>query len=212
MPISAQESLDKLKAEVKDCKNCPDLVKIRIQPVSGEGAPKANIMIVGSHPCKDGAEKTGVAFSGDETGKFFRDILKNAGLSLKRDTYLTYLVKCSPDKIVDSRSPGKEVKVIKPLKKHVDNCIRHLTGEISILTPHVIVSLGLDVSNIILNKFFSVDKKFDDMGKIHMKMFENPSFKLVPFYSPREVIVDRTIPEDKYIEDFRALSAILKMV
>ncbi|MBN2073082.1 MAG: uracil-DNA glycosylase [Actinobacteria bacterium] len=204
--------MEKLKAEIKACKRCPDIVKIRINPVPGEGASRASIMIVGGYPAINGAEKTGSPFSGDETGKFLRDILNDTGLSLKKNTYLTYLVKCTPKKIMNAGSPEEEVREVKPSMRHIDNCIRYLTAEISILTPHIIVSLGLDVSNIILNKFFSVDKDFNNMGKIHMKVFENPSFKLVPFFSPRDVTMKNAISRDKYIEDFRALSKLLKIV
>src|SRR4030042_1419963 len=70
------------------------------------------------------------------------------------------------------------------IKKHIDNCISYLTREISIITPHIIVSMGLDVSNIILEKYFSIEKKYRDIEKIYMKIFDNPSFKLVPFFDP----------------------------
>ena len=45
-----------------------------------------------------------------------------------------------------------------------------------------------------------------------MRVFENPSFKLVPFFSPHDVKTEKTISEEKYIEDFKSLSKLLKMV
>jgi len=50
------------------------------------------------------------------------------------------------------------------------------------------------------------------MEKIHMRVFENPSFKLVPFFSPHDVKTAKIISEEKYIEDFKSLSKLLKMV
>jgi uracil-DNA glycosylase family 4 len=181
---------------------------LRKTSVPGAGAPKANIIIVSDFPHKDGAEKDGIPFSGDESGQFIRDILDEVKLSLNKDTYLTYLVRCTPRKKKD----GKVTEEKKPTAANIKNCIPYLIQEISISTPHIIVSLGLDVSNTLLQNFFSIGKKYRKMEDIHMRVFENPSFKLVPFFSPHDVKSEKTIPEEKYIEDFKSLAKLLKMV
>jgi uracil-DNA glycosylase family 4 len=212
MPISAKESIKKLSSEILSCQRCKDLAKLRKTSVPGTGAPKANIIIVSDFPHKDGAEKKGVPFTGDDSGKFMMDILKEVKLSLTKDTYITYLVKCTPRKEVKVKD-GKKVKEgKKPAARHVSNCISYLTQEISISTPHILVSLGLDVSNTLLQNFFSIDKKFRKIEKIHMRVFENPSFKLVPFFSPHDVVVEKVISKEKYIEDFNSLARVLKIV
>jgi len=209
MPISSKKSLDKLSEEVIHCKRCLDLVKTRLNPVPGKGAPNAKIIIVKSHPSSDGAEKTGKPFTGDMSGELIRELIKDSALSLNTDIYLTYLTKCTPRKALDG---GKTSELKKPLLKHVNNCTSFLNEEISITTPHMIMSLGIDVSNILLNKFFSVDKKYRKMDKIHMKIFENPSFKLVPFFAPEDVYIDKIIAEDKYKEDFNSLAKLLSVI
>ena len=211
MPISAKESINKLKEEVKNCRKCLDLVKTRKQSVSGTGSPKANIMIVGNYPRAEGAEKRGIPFTGDDSGKLVRKIFDETKLSLIKNIYITYLVKCTPRKTIKKGS-NPSVDNIEPLKKHINNCISYLTAEISIITPHIIVSMGLNVSNIILQKFFSVEKKYRSMKKIHMRVFENPSFKLVPFFSPQDVILNNIINEERYTRDFKSLSKFLKIV
>ncbi len=45
-----------------------------------------------------------------------------------------------------------------------------------------------------------------------MRVFENPSFKLVPFFSPHDVVVEKIISEKKYVEDFNSLARVLKIV
>ncbi len=208
MPISARESLTKLNKELAGCKKCPDMVKIKNKPIPGSGAPNANIIIVRSYPIDNfGGVSSGESQKED---KFLRKILNKTGLSLTKNTYITYLVKCTPGKLIEGN--GSSIKPSRPLKKHIKNCLPFLTQEISITTPHIIVSLGLDVSNIILNKFFSKDKEYRDIKKIHMKIFENPSFKLVPFFDPRDVLVTGEITEQKYINDFESLSRFLKVV
>jgi len=212
MPIIAKESIEKLRSEILSCQKCKDLAKLRKTSVPGTGAPKANIIIVSDFPHKDGAEKKGIPFTGDESGKFIMGILKQVKLSLARDTYITYLVKCTPRKLAGGKDGGQVKEEKKPAAKHVANCIPYLVQEISISTPHIIVSLGLDVSNTLLHNFFSVEKKFASIEKIHMRVFENPSFKLVPFFSPHDVVVEKIISEEKYIEDFKSLARLLKIV
>ncbi len=212
MPIIAKESIEKLRSEILSCQKCKDLAKLRKTSVPGTGAPKANIIIVSDFPHKDGAEKKGIPFTGDKSGKFMMDILKQVKLSLARDTYITYLVKCTPRKLAGGKDGGQVKEEKKPAAKHVANCIPYLVQEISISTPHIIVSLGLDVSNTLLHNFFSVEKKFASIEKIHMRVFENPSFKLVPFFSPHDVVVEKIISKEKYIKDFKSLARLLKIV
>ena len=212
MPINAKKSIEKLKSEILKCQKCRGLASLRKTAVPGTGSPKANIIIVSDFPHEDGAEKKGIPFTGDESGQFIRGIIKEVELSLDRDTYLTYLVKCTPRKSKSGASADKAGGEEKPSAVHIKNCIPYLIQEISISTPHIIVSLGLDVSNTLLKNFFSIDKKFKSMEKIHMRVFENPSFKLVPFFSPHDVKVAKIISEEKYIEDFKSLSKLLKMV
>jgi len=211
MPISAKESLKKLAEEVTQCKKCSDLAKLRNKPVPGTGSPNAKIIIVGNYPIEKSTEQAGKPFTNDPSGKLIKKIIKKINLSLSKDTYITYLVKCTPRKI-SSKDAVQAPVAIKPSKKHINNCISFLSKEISIITPHVIISLGLDVSNTILEKFFSLDKKYRSIDKIHMRIFENPSFKLVPFYEPQDVTTAKKIPEDKYIEDFRNLHNLLKVI
>jgi DNA polymerase len=208
MPINAKESIEKLNSEILSCQKCKILAELRKTSVPGAGSPKANIIIVSDFPHKDGAEKKGIPFTGDESGQFIRDILDEVKLSLDKDTYLTYLVRCTPRKKKD----GKVTEEKKPTAANIKNCISYLVQEISISTPHIIVSLGLDVSNTLLQSFFSIGKKFSKIEDIHMRVFENPSFKLVPFFSPHDVKSEKTIPEEKYIEDFKSLAKLLKMV
>lgn len=212
MPISAKESLSKLNKEIINCKKCTDLVKIRKNPpAAGTGASKARIIIICNYPLADKGSKKNISAGSEATDKFIRKILNKTGLSLTRDTYITHLIKCSPPEFPKDNESLKP-KSLKLKKKHIKNCIPFLTREISIITPHIIVSLGLDVSNIILQRYFSIEKKYRNMRKIHMRVFENPSFKLVPFFDPQEVLISGTINEEKYIKEFESLSKFLKIV
>jgi len=208
MPINAKKSIEKLNSEILSCQKCKMLAELRRTSVPGSGSPKANIIIVSDFPHENGAEEKGIPFTGDEPGKFVRDILDEVKLSLKKDTYITYMVKCTPR----IKKSGKVMEKKTPAPSNIKNCLPYLIQEISISTPHILVSLGLHVSNTLLENFFSIEKKYRKMEDIHMRVFENPSFKLVPFFSPHDVKTDKIISEEKYKEDFKSLSRLLKMV
>jgi uracil-DNA glycosylase family 4 len=210
MPISARESLNKLDREVSSCKKCLDLVKAGYKPVAGKGKSKANIIIVSNSPLISKFRDKNISTLDNMLNELMIKIFDRTGLSPTKDTYITSLIKCSPGKI--NEGGGHSTKKVKLQKKHTDNCIAYLTREISIITPHIIVSMGLDVSNIILEKFFSIENKYRDIKKIYMKIFENPSFKMVPFFDPLDVILKNTPDEEKFLKDFESLSRFLKMV
>jgi len=211
MPISARESLNKLNKDISNCRKCIDPVKTQKQSSPGSGAPKAKIMVVAYYPeSPDTAKKSSTISDGDRD-KFIKKLFNEAGLSFTRDIYVTYLIKCPSGKPTKEKG-GPGAGTVKSLKKNIDNCISFLSKEISIITPHIIISLGLDVSNVILQKFFSVSKKYRNMEKIHMRIFENPSFKLVPFSDPMDISKDGAISEEKFRKDFQALSKLLKII
>ncbi|MBM3708934.1 MAG: hypothetical protein FJW61_00730 [Actinobacteria bacterium] len=211
MPISSKKSLSKLNEEITSCKQCLDLVKTRIQPVHGTGASSAKLIIVGYYPFDDIVEKKGIPFTDSKEGKLISRVLAGTCLSLEADTYLTYLVKCNATKSVKNKGKKEEAAATGPSSRHIQNCMNYLTEEISIITPHIIISLGLDVSNIILKNFFSVTKKHSDIKKLHMRLFENPSFKLLPFYSASDV-EKGLISEEKFTEDFKSLSKLIAII
>jgi len=211
MPISARESLNKLNKDIGNCKKCIDPIKTRKQSSPGIGSSKAKIMVIADYPESLNTAKKGGTIISDDRDKFIRKLFNEAGLSFTRDIYVTYLIKCSSGKPTKEKG-GSGAGTIKSLKKHIDNCISFLSKEISIITPHIIISLGLDASNVILQKFFSVSKKYRSMEKIHMRIFENPSFKLVPFTDPLNISKSGAITEQKFKKDFQALSKLLKII
>jgi uracil-DNA glycosylase family 4 len=211
MPISARESLNKLNKDISNCKKCVGPIKTQKHSMPGSGAAKAKIMVIADYPDSVETGKKGIVTGGTSRNKFIIKLFDEAGLSFNRDIYITYLIKCSAGKLSKEKNTSRTGDS-KSFKKHVDNCISFLSKEISIITPHIIISLGLDVSNVILQKFFSVSKKYRNMEKIHMRIFENPSFKLVPFSDPLDIRKNGAITEEKFKKDFQSLSKLLKII
>jgi len=113
----------------QNCQRCPDLVKSRSQVVWGAGNHTTDIIFVGESPGRLGADKTGVPFKGDNSGKIFEKLLEHLGLK-RSQTYITNLVKCCPEK---GRAPAPgEIK----------NCVSWLHQELRNIRPRIIVTVG----------------------------------------------------------------------
>jgi uracil-DNA glycosylase len=151
--------LEKVSAEVIDCRKCPRLVEWRERvarektarfagqvywgrPVPGFGDPAARILVVGLAPAAHGGNRTGRIFTGDRSGDFligsmYRTGLANQPTSVSRDdglrlldSYLAAVNRCAP--------PGN-----KPTPLERDACLPYLEREIAALRRlRVVVALG----------------------------------------------------------------------
>jgi uracil-DNA glycosylase len=153
------DSLDRLAAEIIECRKCPRLVRYREavarakrpafrdwtywgRPVPGFGDPSARLLIVGLAPAAHGGNRTGRVFTGDRSGDWlyralFRSgfasqptaVSRDDGLTLT-DCYIAAAVRCAP--------PGN-----RPTKSEFTRCQPYLEREIGLLASlRVVVALG----------------------------------------------------------------------
>jgi uracil-DNA glycosylase family 4 len=153
-------SLDHLDGRVSVCRACPRLVEWREKvaldkrasyaadtywgrPVTGWGASKPRVLVMGLAPAAHGGNRTGRIFTGDRSGDWLYAALHRAGLAALPtsvdahdgqrliDTRITMPVHCAP--------PGN-----KPLPEERDACSPWLERELSWVLPHVraVVCLG----------------------------------------------------------------------
>ena len=123
-----------------DCSLCPALADNRRCIVHGYGDPSARLMLVGEAPGYLGADRTGVPFTGDRSGRRVQALLMALGLSEEsdvaaarprlRDVYLTNVVRCNP--------PGNR----NPTPAEVANCAPYLAAELASVAPAVVAALG----------------------------------------------------------------------
>lgn len=123
-----------------DCSLCPALADNRRCIVHGYGDPSARLMLVGEAPGYLGADRTGVPFTGDRSGRRVQALLMALGLSEEsdmaaarprlRDVYLTNVVRCNP--------PGNR----NPTPAEVANCAPYLAAELAAIQPQVVAALG----------------------------------------------------------------------
>jgi len=138
-----------------DCVDCERLVTVRKEnskkfptyynrPVLANGYEKTKLLIVGLAPGLHGANATGLPFNGDFAGRFLKQNLDANGFKLQREgnsggiNYcITNAVKCFPP-------------LNRPLQSEINNCLRHLKKEISVIQPNFILCLGAVAHNSVV--------------------------------------------------------------
>ena len=100
---------------------------------AGNGPLPCDVLFVGEAPGRRGAGRTGVPFSGDESGRRFEVLLAAAGL--RRDAvFITNAVLCLPlDAVGRNRSPAA---------RELAACSSHLAATLRAVQPSLVVTLG----------------------------------------------------------------------
>lgn len=125
---------------IETCTRCPALVANRQRIVRGYGDPRARLMVVGEAPGYRGADRSGVPFTGDRSGRRLQALLIALGVSQEsdpavetpriRDVWLTNVVRCNP--------PGNR----NPTAAEVANCVPYLRAELEMIRPAIVATLG----------------------------------------------------------------------
>jgi uracil-DNA glycosylase family 4 len=119
-------------SRVSTCQACASM---RFTHVLGDvnGPVPGRVMFVGEAPGRLGAGRTGVPFSGDESGRRFEAFLAMAGLR-RKEVFVTNAVLCNP--------VGATGNNRRPLTSEVRRCAEHLSAQIDAVQPEVVVALG----------------------------------------------------------------------
>ncbi len=160
--------LKEIEEEIKVCSKCL-LHKTRKFPVYGEGNADAKIMLIGLGPGYH-ENLQGKPFVG-AAGKFLDELLELTGLR-RKEVYITNIMKCYlPDN--------------KVTEEEIEACTPYLDGQMVVIKPRVILTLGNVATSYIFQKF---GLKLQSMGKIHGKIFQVGNLllqaKIIPMYHP----------------------------
>ncbi|MFN8507571.1 MAG: uracil-DNA glycosylase [Dehalococcoidia bacterium] len=126
-------TLATLAAAAAACRRCE-----RVRPGSavmgpGNGPPGARWLFVGEAPGRRGAGRTGVPFSGDESGRRLELLLEASGLS-RDQVFVTNAVLCLP---LDDAGRNR-----RPSAGELRECVPWLVATLDLVAPATVVALG----------------------------------------------------------------------
>jgi DNA polymerase len=127
VPDGPAVTLAALAREAEGCVACP-LATGRTNVVFSAGDPSARLMFVGEGPGRD-EDLAGEPFVGRSGHLLDRLIEEEIGLA-RRDCYIANVVKCRPP---NNRDPAPE---------EVAACRHFLEGQVALVAPAVVVTLG----------------------------------------------------------------------
>jgi uracil-DNA glycosylase family 4 len=185
-----------LANQAAGCQVCPDLADQSAVLSSGTGSLTAQVVFVAEAPGRFGAGRTGIPFSGDQSGKNFEILLHHAGWT-RNEVFITNAALCNPLENGNNR---------RPTAAEIRNCSHYLESVLNIIQPKIVVTLGgvgLQAINILLGTKYQ-------LGKTVARPITTPEFILMPLYhpSPRVTHWRRTLPRQK--RDFKKIVEILK--
>jgi uracil-DNA glycosylase family 4 len=195
----AVEQLENLARSVGECTRCDELVASRLRAVPGGGHPHCSVMVVALHTDPQDEEDGGLA--GESLLADLAEFMP--ALAERRDqVYVTALVKCVP------RSDGA---VRGPLPHELDNCYRHLSKELTITTPHYVLTVGEETSRYLLGKLYKTTP-YEQGDSLELRVFDNPAFKVVPVATPAELRERDPKTREEYVKRLRTLAQVMGLL
>ncbi|MDH3260319.1 MAG: uracil-DNA glycosylase [Acidimicrobiia bacterium] len=134
--MDTAEELMLLAEQAATCTAC-GLAETRTNVVFGDGSVRAQVMFVGEGPGRN-EDLQGLPFVG-AAGQLLNRLLSEIGLQ-RSDTYITNVVKCRP--------PGNR----DPRPDEITACKDFLSGQIRLIDPVVVVTLGNFATKLLLRE------------------------------------------------------------
>lgn len=147
--IPTKLTVPALRKAASSCTGC-DLYKQATQTVFGEGGGHAKIILIGEQP-GDQEDRAGHPFVGP-AGKILDKALAEAGIT-RQDVYVTNAVKH-----FKWEPHGKRRKHKKPSVAEIAACRPWLEAEVKVLTPRVIVCLGVTAAQSVFGKIVRLNE------------------------------------------------------
>ncbi len=183
-------ALESLRAEANRCELCPQLVASRSQVVFGSGKADAQLMFVGEAPGAS-EDRDGVPFVG-ASGKLLGDLLAAIGTT-RDEVYIANVLKCRPPENRDPRSD------------EITNCSHFLRGQIELVAPVVVVTLGNFATKLLREDDAGITAIH---GQAELRSFGQRSVWLYPVFHPAAALYRR--PNLELLrEDFARLPQML---
>jgi DNA polymerase len=194
-PIPPRPSLSNLRSAVAECRAC-DLWEHATQPVMGEGARNAAVMLVGEQP-GDKEDVQGHPFVGP-AGRVLDEGLQQAGIA-PEDAYITNVVKHFRYKLRGKRRIHQT-----PDRWQVNACLPWLEAERALVKPPALVLLGATAAQALLGSQIRIGK---DRGRpIDSDLAELVTITTHPSAILRAQDEDRRAAMEQFVDDLRTVA------
>jgi uracil-DNA glycosylase len=192
-------SLTALREAVPGCRACP-LWENATQAVFGEGAARAQLMLVGEQP-GDREDREGRPFVGP-AGRLLDEALDEAGID-REQAYVTNVVKH-----FKWQARGKRRIHAKPAWSEIAACRPWLDAELSVVKPQVLVCLGATAAQALLGRSFRVTR---ERGKpIDSELAPNVLATIHPSAILRADPETRELERAAFVDDLRVAASMLR--
>ena len=144
------EKMEALKAQAVVCTDC-GLAETRLNVVFGNGDPTSKLVIVAEGPSATD-EHTLIPFSGP-SGVLLDEVLHANDLD-RDEIWITNVIRC--------RAAVRDGRVIKnrpPKAGEIKACSKWLDGELTLISPSVIICMGSPAANTLIHKGFRMTEE-----------------------------------------------------
>ncbi len=144
------EKMEALKAQAIVCTDC-GLAETRLNVVFGNGDPTSKLVIVAEGPSATD-EHTQIPFSGP-SGILLDEVLYANGLD-RDEIWITNVIRCRAAVRV-----GRIIKNRPPKAGEIRACSKWLDGELTLISPSVILCMGSPAANTLIHKSFRMTEE-----------------------------------------------------
>jgi uracil-DNA glycosylase len=187
-----REALKRLLSQARSCTRCPELAATRKSVVFGAGNADADLMFVGEAPGASEDEQ-GLPFVG-RAGKLLSQLLEEIGLD-RTETFVCNVLKCRP--------PGNR----DPQPIEIENCRSYLLGQVELIEPTVICSLGNFSTKLLRADPTGITRLH---GRPELIEIGSRSVRLYPIYHPAAALYTPRMLETLR-EDFARIPELLAL-
>jgi DNA polymerase len=165
----------------RSCARCPALVASRCRIVHGYGDPSARIVFVGEAPGRRGADRTGVPFSGDKSGRALQRILIELGLSAEQAPVDRPLLCCFVTNVVRCCPPANRT----PTPREQASCASFLEAELDAIDPRIVAPIGLLALRAVARRYLG--ESLPAIRPLHAQPMYVEGRAIVPLLHPSRI-------------------------
>jgi DNA polymerase len=185
------DSLKTLNQAIRGCTRCR-LAETRIHALCGEGPIDADLMLIAQAPGRV-EDREGRMFIGP-SGHVLDELLQSAAID-RQAVYMTNLVKCMLP------------KYRRPKADEIASCSRWLEGELALIRPTVVASLGFFATRFLFTRYgLALPPKVEFSG-VYGQRVAVGDLILLPLQHPAAVLYNPAI-KDVMVRNYRLLGEI----